>query len=82
MLENRYCPIFKSEVILRYHAPDRHYRIEKGKIVRDDAHQGGIWDSPELNFICSNDSEHKIPAYDKWEDPITEFFYQGAYYDK
>ena len=68
-------------MILRYHVNDRHYRIEKGKIVRDDAHQGGIWDKPELDFICSNDSEHVIPTYNKWEDPIIKLFYQGAYND-
>jgi hypothetical protein len=82
MFENRYCPICKAEVTLRYHVEDKHFRLEKGKIVRDDANQRGFLDTPELLFECSNDREHEIPNYPKWEDPVRKGFYKGAYYDR
>jgi hypothetical protein len=82
MFETRHCPECGAEVTLRYHIKDKHFRIEDGKIVRDDAHQGGYWDNPELIFECSNDREHEIPNYPKWEDPITTEFFDGGYYDK
>lgn len=82
MFENRYCPTCKAEVTLRYYIEDKHFRIEKGKLVRDDAVQGEFWDTPELLFECSNDREHKIPNLPNWEDPIKEEFYKGAYHDK
>jgi len=82
MFEMRYCPECGAEVTLRYHVEDKNFRIENGKIVRDDAHQGGFWDTPELHFECSNDREHKTPKYEKWEKPIRDEFYRGVYYDQ
>lgn len=81
MFDNRYCPECGAEVTLRYHIEDKHFRIENGKIVRDDAHEGVVWDAPELLFECSNDREHKVKKYPKWEDPISDEFYKGAYYE-
>ena len=82
MFETRHCPECGAEVILRYHLKDKHFRIEKGKLVRDDAHQGGVFDDPEVDFVCSDDSGHEIPYYDKWEDPIVREFWEGGYYDR
>jgi hypothetical protein len=77
MFESRYCPECNAEVVIRYHIPDKNFVITDGKIVRDDAWVG----QPEILFECSNDREHDVPMFTKWEDPITKEFYKGAYYE-
>ena len=83
MLETKYCPICKGEIILRYHTPDKNFKISKGKIIRDDAWKGAGFDDPELLFECLNDREHIIDhsKNDEWENTIREEFYRGTYYD-
>ena len=88
MLEKMYCPICNSEIVLRYHIPDKNFKITDGKITRDDAHKGQFFDDPELNFECSNDRGHNIynlsysNVNDELENTIRKKFYIGAYYDK
>jgi len=81
MLKTEYCSICKEEITIRYHIPDKNFKIEKGKIVRDDIHKGMIFDNPILLFQCSNDSEHKLLVLDEWKVAIAEEFYRGAYYE-
>ena len=80
MLEKKYCPACGGEITIRYNTPDKNYRIENGKLVRDDASTGPGFDDAELLFECSNDREHELPVFDGWEETISEEFFRGAYY--
>jgi len=88
MLKNMKCPVCNSEIVFRYHTPDKNFKITDGKITRDDAHTGQYFDDPELIFECSNDMEnHSIYGHsnfndiDQWENTIREEFYRGKYYE-
>jgi len=72
------CKECGAEIVFSYITPDRSYRIEDNKIVRDDPWEGPEYDDPYLDFHCSNDMEHDINTQevDEWADKITELFFK------
>lgn len=83
-ISKRFCPECGSDIKFSYHVPDRSYVVEKGKIVRDDAWKGPMYDGPEINFYCSNDREHNIETpsvvdekdFYEWAEEIEDEFYK------
>ncbi len=66
-----------------YTVPERSYRIEDGKIKRDDAWEGPMYDNPFIDFYCSGDREHNIETrtilhekdFYEWAEEIEDEFY-------
>lgn len=83
-ISTRLCPECSSEIKFSYIVPERSYIIENGKIVRDDAWTGPMYDGPEMDFYCSNDRTHNIETpsivYEKdfyeWAEEIEDEFHK------
>jgi hypothetical protein len=72
------CPECGEDIKFEYIVPTKSYKIEDGKISRDDAWEGPAYDQPYLDFHCSNDKEHDIdtPEINEWADQIEKLFYE------
>ena len=78
-----FCPICKSEIIVKYVNPNKYYSID---------HMGGInlikghdYNS-KIEFICSKNEKHEIKikelGIEKWADNITIQFKRAGWLDK
>lgn len=82
MLKTKNCRICGSDIIFCYKTPTKSFRIEDGKIVRDDAWEGPEWDNPYLKFYCSNDMEHEVENQDiDWSEEVEKEFYEKIFPD-
>ncbi len=81
MTQNKQCEVCGSDIIFRYKTPTKSFRIEDGKIVRDDAWIGLMYDNPYLKFLCSNDTEHKVENEDilDWSEKVEAEFYEKIF---
>ncbi len=81
MIKNKQCKVCGSDIVFRYKTPTKSFRIEDGKIVRDDAWVGLMYDNPYLKFICSNDTEHSVENQDilDWSEKVEEEFYKKIF---
>jgi hypothetical protein len=72
------CPECGEDIKFEYIVPTKSYKIEDGKISRDDAWEGPAYDQPYLDFHCSNDKEHDIDTSEinEWADQIEKLFYE------
>jgi len=75
------CPECGSDIKFSYIIPTKTFRIENGKIERDDAWTGPEYDTPYLEFYCSNDNEHDIDKKEvvEWSAKIEEEFYEKVF---
>lgn len=82
-ISKRCCPECGEEILFSYVVPSKTYRIEDGKIKRDDAWEGIMYDNPSISFFCSNDKEHNIETptivyeqdFYEWAEEIEDEFY-------
>jgi hypothetical protein len=87
-LTKRNCPECGVEIKFSYIVPEKSFIIEDGKIVRDDAHTGGWFETPDIDFYCSNDRSHIIEkddivyeqTFDEWMEEVTDEFYRTDHY--
>ena len=72
------CKVCGEDIIFYYEIPTKTYKVEDGKIIRDDAWAGPEYDSPSLIFRCSTDPEHDIDTLEinEWADKIETQFYE------
>lgn len=82
MLELKKCSTCGSNTHIRVNIPDRHYIINDGKIIRDDAWKGDHWDNPQIFFECDYDSEHSIGENSKSQIEIERKFIEEKIYEK
>jgi len=75
------CPECGNDIVFSYIVPTKSFKVEGDKISRDDAWEGPAWDTPTLDFHCSNDKEHDIdtPTINTWADEIEEKFYSEGH---
>ena len=78
MVTTKQCSICGSDIVFCYKIPTKSFRIDDGKIVRDDAWVGAEYENPYINFHCSNDIEHDIEGQDmiNWTEEVEEEFYK------
>jgi len=73
------CDICGSEIDLHYITPTKIFRVnEEGKLVRDDNNE----DTPNVEFLCSEDLEHDFEPTQKyldWSSEIEREFYKNDY---
>ena len=86
MLKPKECKTCGSDIVFDYKTPTKSFRIEDGKIIRDDAWTGPGYDNPQIEFYCSNDREHDIEdvngtEVNKWCDKVENYFIENALYD-
>lgn len=76
MIKTKQCQICGADISFCYKTPTKSFRIEDGKIVRDDAWVGLMYDNPYLKFQCSNDTEHEVENEDilEWSEKVEEEF--------
>lgn len=81
MIKNKQCKVCGSDIVFCYKTPTKSFRIEDGKIVRDDAWVGLMYDNPYLKFHCSNDTEHSVENQDilDWSEKVEEDFYEKIF---
>lgn len=84
MPKTKQCITCGSDIVFSYKTPTKSFRIEDGKIVRDDAWEGPEWDNPYLKFYCSNDTEHEVENDSEviqWSEKVENEFYEKIFPD-
>ena len=90
MIRSRICPICGGDLMFSYVRPDFDFYIKDDKIEIDENRH--LWEgNPHLEFYCSFDKEHDITKpslvdatifeQTKWEEKITEEFYEKIFPD-
>ena len=84
MLKSEKCAECGAEIVFQYINPSKSFRVESGKIVRDDAWTGEGYDDPYFHFQCSEDAEHDIDPRNtrlEWFVDVEQEFKDGGHYD-
>ena len=78
-MSTKKCPECGGDIICNYIAPRKTFEIDDEDNLKKVIPIGLLAEIPHLEFVCQNDSEHKIEndkSIEPWTEIITDKFYE------